>query len=551
VVRTGKDTKSAEHPDGRLATGSVVVQLELDGERLRYTLLTGEGPREGWVGLKFKNTALLTPAGEKGTKAYKEEQQVKKAIESYGTEGAKRVWLMPQGTRGDVQPVVAFGVGLRKAGFEVRIFASANFKGFVESYGLQFTAQGVDMKKIIEKQTERFKDAEELKETSKKMKEDKFAAGNDLLADTFADPAFAIDGTKILLGVLETEKPDLIFTHCLNGVIPIFAWKKYGIPVVTLEFFPSIWSDDSIKKSAFEDSKRLSALVAEAVGFDALVDPDVEFEEFKLWNLTRSYSAVDKRIIDVLGAEYDDKIRDYCRSFCNGFLVLDPALQMRDTSQFGGPDGLKRIQDYLDAGPPPVYIGFGSMPIPTAVIAKFMLTLRILKFRAVICAGWGGHDLDALKTFMAENDPKDEMGLVDYATNHVLYVGVCPHEWLFRRCSATIHHGGAGTTCAALRAGVPTVLVPCGVDQFAYADWVCKLGCGFQLSMLEGGEKMMDPVWSKTLRKAVTDPEVIAKAKTVGEDLRSQDAVQTHVALAEALVKEARGREAGHRVPFF
>lgn len=550
VVRQGKDTKSPEHPDGRLATGSVVVELELDGERMRYTLLQGEGPREGWVALKFKDTRLLKPAGEKGTKAAKEEAEVKKARENYGTEGAKRVWLMPQGTRGDVQPIVALGVGLRKAGMEVRILASGNFKSFVESYGLQFTEQGVDMRQMMDEDKKKYSKLSADSEVAQNYKEDRMSIGSELLDRAFKSKETLTASTKVVLGLLETEKPDLIVAHGLNHCVPHFAWRRHGVPTCGLEFFPSMHCNREEMASHLEDLQETSQMVVEDMGGDSALE-GVEVDEFVDWRKTRNFCAVGPQIIDVLGElGYTEEQKAEYKKMCTGFLVLDLSLQMTDTSQFGGSAGLKRMQDYLDAGSPPIYLGWGSMPIPTSFMAKFVFAFRMNKLRAIICAGWGGHSLEGLKQFVQEVMPEDPMGLVDYATNELLFVTVAPHEWLFQRCSCTIHHGGAGTTCAALRGGVPTIITPFAVDQFAYAEWVTKMGCGVSLDIMENAERFMDPKWSKALRQCTSDKDMIAKAKAIGEDLRSQDCVADTAKRIDELVKESRERPAGEKRRF-
>merc|ERR1719229_1478285 len=71
--------------------------------------------------------------------------------------------------------------------------------------------------------------------------------------------------------------------------------------------------------------------------------------------------------------------------------------------------------------------------------------------------------------------------LAAYAERNVIFVAHAPHEWLFPRCACTVHHGGSGTTAAALRAGVPTVITPVALDQFDYAEIVQRLGVGLRV----------------------------------------------------------------------
>uniref|UniRef100_A0A7S4URA9 Glycosyltransferase family 28 N-terminal domain-containing protein n=1 Tax=Alexandrium monilatum TaxID=311494 RepID=A0A7S4URA9_9DINO len=111
VVRKGSDTKSAEFPE-RLATGSVIQEIELQGERMRYTRVTGSGPDEGWIGTKFKG-----------------KDQLKKR--------PLKVWFLATGTRGDIQPYLALACGMQEAGYDVSIWTCEDYKRFVESYGIR------------------------------------------------------------------------------------------------------------------------------------------------------------------------------------------------------------------------------------------------------------------------------------------------------------------------------------------------------------------------------------------------------------------------------
>lgn len=121
---------------------------------------------------------------------------------------------------------------------------------------------------------------------------------------------------------------------------------------------------------------------------------------------------------------------------------------------------------FLEAGPPPVYIGFGSIVVddPGLLTRVVVEAVERLGQRAIISAGWSslGQSAD-----LASTSPDV----------FVLYES-CPHDWLFSQVSCVVHHGGAGTTAAGLRAGRPTVIVPFFGDQFFWADIVYRAGAG-------------------------------------------------------------------------
>ena len=100
------------------------------------------------------------------------------------------------------------------------------------------------------------------------------------------------------------------------------------------------------------------------------------------------------------------------------------------------------LDAFLHVGPPPIYIGFGSIVLEDAkkTISILLDALEIAGVRAIIAGGWSGLD--------------------GQATSNVLYIRDCPHEWLFKHVAAVVHHGGAGTTACGLRHGRPTTIIP-------------------------------------------------------------------------------------------
>ena len=120
----------------------------------------------------------------------------------------------------------------------------------------------------------------------------------------------------------------------------------------------------------------------------------------------------------------------------SGFFVPPP------TEHFTPP---KDLQEFLDAGDPPIYIGFGSIVVddPYAMTSMVFEAIRQAGVRALISKGWGG---------LGSTNSEPPV--------NVFLVGNIPHTWLFERVSAVVHHGGAGTTATGLFAGKPTVIVP-------------------------------------------------------------------------------------------
>lgn len=184
-------------------------------------------------------------------------------------------------------------------------------------------------------------------------------------------------------------------------------------------------------------------------------------------------------------------------------------------SPFRPPEDLRR---FLADGPPPLYLGFGSMTAgsPREVLAAILCALRQTGRRALLSEGWGG--------VVGEELPPSV---------HVLPAYV-PHHWLFSQVHAVAHHGGAGTTAAALRAGKPSLVIPFGGDQFFWGDRVWSLGCGPK-------PIPRTRLTEKRLLRALSD---LSKneayrhnAEAVGEALRREDGPKTAAEIIDGTLK--------------
>ncbi len=188
--------------------------------------------------------------------------------------------------------------------------------------------------------------------------------------------------------------------------------------------------------------------------------------------------------------------------------------EMPKTS-FWQPD--TRLVEFLAAGAPPVYVGFGSM---SANDSKPMLdivlsALRANGMRGILASGWGN------------------LGNIE-ACNDMLGIKFCAHDWLFPQTAAVIHHGGAGTTAASLRAGTPTIVVPFFADQFFWGDRVYAIGAGPKPIFRK---KLTQKNLTSAIDHAVNTPSVKTAARIASEKLNSEDGVQQAVDAFHRLIK--------------
>lgn len=166
------------------------------------------------------------------------------------------------------------------------------------------------------------------------------------------------------------------------------------------------------------------------------------------------------------------------------------------------------LRTFLEAGPPPVYIGFGSMAGRDAqrlgdIVAE---AVREAGVRAIVATGWGG--------------------LAARSSSDLLVIDQAPHDWLFGKVAAVVHHGGGGTTAAALVAGVPQIVCPFVADQPHWAQRMHAVGVAprpLRHTTITASSL------SEAIKQAVSDPELRQRAIDLGEQIRAEDGVSTAV----------------------
>lgn len=182
------------------------------------------------------------------------------------------------------------------------------------------------------------------------------------------------------------------------------------------------------------------------------------------------------------------------------------------------------LQRFLDAGEPPVYVGFGSM---TGVDMRMLLanvTTALAGRRAVFWPGWNG---------------TDGMALPD----NVHCIDATPHDWLFPRTAAVIHHGGSGTTHSALRAGKPSIVIPFAGDQPFWAACLQRLGVAppaLPARCLDAG-RLADAL------AFVGRSSVVARARELGARMAAEDGLGVAISILQRILDEANVSPAGER----
>ena len=408
------------------------------------------------------------------------------------------------GTRGDVQPAVAVGKVLQQRGHTVRILAGANFASWIEQHDLIPLPTKVDMQAImaseggrdwVEKGHNSIIQLRTMRQLLNKhgmqIGQDAWAAcqGSDLIISSFTSDVYAVGMAK-KLGVPHISMPlqPTLFTTkdgrtLLNAPLPNHtSWINYYFGKFFVE--TAAWS--------------LYGNMANRVRTEML----------HLSAQTQRQNRADRRHMQIIHG-YSPHVAphpaDWPSNFHTaGYWFLDEDMGWQPPSM---------LLDFLAGGTPPIALGFGSMTgrNPERMSQIVLDAVQMSGQRAILLSGWAGLGGMAL--------PKT-----------ILQLPAAPHSWLFPQMAAVVHHGGAGTTAAGLRAGVPSIIVPHFADQPFWGQRVAALGVGPKPIMRH---KLTVNKLAAAIDTAVSDQAMQQKAAALGEKIRTEDGIGKAVALIE------------------
>jgi sterol 3beta-glucosyltransferase len=424
-----------------------------------------------------------------------------------------RVLVVTSGSTGDVAPYTGLGSRLRDAGHDVTVASHAPFAEVFAGAGLPFVPMPGDMRAVL----------------PQAHGQDGHTSGTGPRALArllrIARPIIAELGDGITTAVARTE-PDAILLSTLVAPLGYQVAEAYGIawagvflqPVAPTGDFGSVLLGG---RSIGRVGNRAVTAAATTVSQTLYAGPIRDL---------RAELGLPRESIRSLRARQDGIAHPTFHGFSTA--VVPRPSDWRPHLEVVGYWWPVRPADwrpppalvsFLAAGPPPVFVGFGSMAPGNGrrLAAPVLAALRAAGVRAVVQAGWSG--------LRVPDDPS------------VLSIGEVPHDWLFPRMAAVVHHAGAGTAAAGLRAGVPAIPVPVLADQPFWANRLHALGAApapIPLSRLTADRL------AATLRAALGNPHYAARAQALSARLATDDSTGR---ILNWLATTVAGRSGAHR----
>ena len=399
------------------------------------------------------------------------------------------ITILCSGSRGDFQPYLALAQELKKMGKDVRITASKSFKGFIQNYGIEVYPIEADFEnlnvdpKLFEAALSSDNPLKMLL-TFNKMKE----YGVHMVSDFYS----ACEGSELII----------YHPGCSIGY---FAAQEFGIPSVLASPFPMHKTSEYLSVIMYGKSpsnfitKPISYSMLQGMLWMASKGSVKGFWKEKFGKLPGNFGCPFERHNDLMHPAMVS---------CSNFVFKRPTDWNKNIHQYGywfveepseyRPD--TKLTKFLDEGEKPVYIGFGSMTSFGKHEGLAELAVDAVNKtgkRGIICG----------------------MGTPPNITDNILAIDSIPHSWLFDKVSAVCHHGGAGTTAAGFKAGVPSVIIPFSNDQFAWAHRAYDLGVAAKPLPKKS---VTSNLLANAIQYALRD-DIVKNAKNLGSKIASEN----------------------------
>lgn len=415
-----------------------------------------------------------------------------------------QIVIITVGTRGDVQPFVALGHRLQMVeGYRVRLATHRIFESFVKEWGMEFAPIAGDPRELIEMSASD-KAGANLIRFIQQLSE--WSSG--FMVQALRDMWEAAQGADLIvfgfLGIMSSFAAEKLDIPAVAGMlIPIYTPTRDFSAVTNPVQLPiglyNYWSHHLERTLAGFTMREEVNRWRQEIGLPKLPLLGFPFDKIQGEPVPYLY-AFSPQVIP--------QPTDWpSHSHITGYWFLDGETQWT-------PPPI--LEAFIHSDDPPVYVGFGSLiDSSTEGLSQMIVdAARMAGKRLLLLSGWAGLERQTL-------------------SDDVLVIESAPHDWLFPKMAAVVHHGGAGTTAAGLRAGVPSVIVPFFGDQPFWAKQVQKIGAGvspFAASKLNS-EQLADAI-----RQATENPQIAERAADIGQQIRQEDGIGRAVRMIQSVL---------------
>jgi sterol 3beta-glucosyltransferase len=395
------------------------------------------------------------------------------------------ITILCSGSRGDVQPYIALAQELQKLGKSVRIIGGKSFEDFIKDYHIDFYSLSADYQSA---------------NIDPKLLQDAQSSDNPLkMLLTFNKMKKLVNGLTAEM-FFACKGSELIIYHpgCTIGY---FAGEKLGIPSILAAPFPMHKTKEVASLIAYGKTKMpivLSYKLLQGMLWMAGKNGIIEFFKKEYNTLPENFGIPFEKV---------DKNHPAIIS-CSNYVFPRPKDWNANIHQKGywfveennDYTPSQELSNFLKTGEKPIYIGFGSVfdsRQKDETVKIIIDALNISGKRGIICG----------------------MGDIKNLPSNLLAINSIPHSWLFEQVSLVCHHGGAGTTAAGFKAGIPSIIIPFSNDQFAWAHRAYDLGVGSKPIYRKNltGQKL-----AAAIQFALKD-EIIKNAKTLSRNIATEN----------------------------
>ncbi|HBF29118.1 glycosyltransferase [Rhizobium sp.] len=410
-----------------------------------------------------------------------------------------QIVILTIGTEGDVRPLVALGLGLKAEGHQVRVATDQSCEKLVVDHGLEFAPLNGDFMSWMRK--------------DKSLQKSGLATL--AMARAFQQQLLLMSQMWPEQGCAAAAGADLLIGNGMVFFLAAALGEMFNIPVIETQLVPTMPAEHppiiplpkSMQSLPQSVNVGLGHLTRQLIwhvyrpAYNQGVRPKLGLKPYPFWG--PYYSK---------GFQHP-KLLAYSPNLVEPRKTWPSLIQTTGSWVLEGRDAWEppaELMRFLDAGPAPVYIGFGSMFHHDAASFTAMIRKAVddAGKRVVLATGWGGLNLEP----GAEQDK-------------IMSIGHVPHDWLFPRMALAVHHGGAGTTHAATRAGIPSVVVPVFGDQPFWAGRLEKLGVAPPALPRE----TLTAVDLTKAIKMADNPTMRRRAADVGRRLQAEHGVQNAI----------------------